>query len=53
MRVIKRADRGHGDRPALAPFAAAGSAGALLSPVALAACVGVGLSSSVIPYALG
>ncbi|HEY4278872.1 MAG TPA: EamA family transporter [Conexibacter sp.] len=37
---------------ALAPFAAPGSASALLSPLAVAACVGVGLASSVIPYAL-
>ncbi len=37
---------------ALAPFSASSAAHALLSPGLLAACVGVGLASSVIPYAL-
>lgn len=37
---------------ALAPFAAPGSVDALLSPLLLLACVGVGLASSVVPYAL-
>jgi inner membrane transporter RhtA len=37
---------------ALAPFAAPASAHALLSPALLLACVGVGLASSVVPYAL-
>jgi len=37
---------------ALAPFAAPSSVDALLSPPLLLACVGVGLASSVVPYAL-
>ncbi|MBB4663571.1 EamA family transporter [Conexibacter arvalis] len=37
---------------AVAPFAAPDAAGALLSPPLLLACVGVGLASSVVPYAL-
>jgi inner membrane transporter RhtA len=37
---------------ALAPFGAPGSLDAVLAPALLLACVGVGLMSSVIPYAL-
>jgi inner membrane transporter RhtA len=37
---------------ALAPFGAPGSLDAFLAPLLLLACVGVGLMSSVIPYAL-
>jgi inner membrane transporter RhtA len=37
---------------ALAPFTASAGAKALLSPGLLAACIGVGLASSVVPYAL-